>query len=471
MTSSTTPSSSSFSDNINAVVTNNAPANSKSKKEWLDYALNEKLIKSVPYSEIQDIDVIGRGGFAEVYVGFWPSASSLVALKCLKVQPGFDNPKSWDLFVGELRLVMSVNHNESIIRFFGVSRAQTFHTVSENHYEVSASNVNQIYETPDLMSGFLQLQNMKTICKEICFKYKQALKRATIPSECSPVYHCALGDTAGLKWHLNNANCTDAGRHLIATTAQYCPPSQIIPIFETLLEFNVEMKSQLDEKNHTAFHWLSENIRLLEKSNSSDNEKNYFSDATQWLINKGLDINAKNIFGRTALSWLVEKQQPQAVKIMLQYEVNPNIADENGSTPLHRVLTYEYKVNNERFNRKNREVVILLLEKGAHAHIPINPSQPSSTRSFPNSLFLAIFRGWPNEILQLLIKHEANPLDLKDGQDALHYAISMKRTQAVHFLVENVEEFRSANISEIKNNLRKLRHNSTRSESIPYTIN
>ncbi|CAG8478551.1 5696_t:CDS:2 [Ambispora leptoticha] len=681
MTSPTTPSSGSISENINTIATS-----TKSKKEWLDNAIREKFIKTVPYSEFQRVRPAGRGGFAEIYQGYWPSGSRDVALKSLFAQP--DNEQSsWDSFVRELKLVQSVNHNDNIIRFFGISsdeENQRYFLVMEfanngnllqylqkNHNNLTwpdrirmareiASGLNCIHhenhcknvlvhnghmkiadyglgkdledsacdsihggivpytepkylndkkfqrnkpsdiyaygvllwhissgyypfsqesikkvdlqvdiikgkreqvisgtpgqyedlykrcwapepedrptieeimeilnsnfceentlkdtklvipnsiqssvntgcfhtgrsyilskdllcESPDIISypGVNQnVENMENNCKMICSQYKQALKRSTTPTACSPIYHCALGDVEGLKWHLTNS--PNAGqRILIATAAQYCPPSQIVPVFETLLEFGIEINSQLDDKGHTAFHWLSENIRLLESSNgrtsnSPQNETNYFNEATKWLIDRKLDINAKNIFGRTALSWLVEKQQPQAVKIMLQYKVDPNIADENGSTPLYRVLNYEYKVNNERFNKKNREVVRLLLENGAKTNIPINPEQPTSTRSFPNSLFLAIFRGWPNDILQLLIEHGASAHDTKNGQNALFYAISNRRAQATQFLMDNIGVFQSPEIikeamsmresmdmSDIRNIFKKWRRNS-RAES------
>ncbi|KAG9297467.1 hypothetical protein G9A89_020869 [Geosiphon pyriformis] len=633
------------------------PSKSKSK-EWLDIATKNGYIKSIPYTDFEQVQFVDGGGYGQVFKGFWPSAQRNVALKYINEELHSNNNNGWKAFVRELQHMHSVDHNKNIIRFFGISHDKRSDTdryylimeyandgtlrrylannrsitwdqriniakeiasglycihhhniwhrdlhsknvlvhhghmkiadyglgqslddimsnsmqggiaaytdpkyledekfirkepsdiyaygvllweissgkppfMNENaHYVSNAvkngkreepvpltpakythlyqscwqqdpnkrptirevmNKLNEIFFIPEVMNklneicfipevkihpapdlhqdpnhtiqisnGFLRPNIISTEltgnlfepdkCKNICIKYKQIFRKSSVPSTCSPTYHASLGDQPGLRWHLNEEkDLKQFENSLFLVAAQNCPPQDIIPIFEVLISFGMNIQTQLDERGNTALHWVMENKAILESFSAEKTQVELakstddFSNLIKWLIAHGVKINIKNNQGRTAISWLVNQHQPEAVKVFLKFNPDLELADETGFTVLQRVLNFEYKQTNKLFNKKNVKIVKLLLEKDAYPNLPTNPPHKTSSKSFPNSLFLAIYRGWPVEILQLLIDNGASPTELHLGKNALAYAVNRRNFQVVKFFLENIEQLR-----------------------------
>ena len=76
-------------------------------------------------------------------------------------------------------------------------------------------------------------------------------------------------------------------------------------------------------------------------------------------------INKKNKFGNTALLLAVEKNNPDTVETLLSAGANPNIANNDGFTPLHQAILQEKP------SEKTITIVQLLMEYGANPTIEV----------------------------------------------------------------------------------------------------
>ncbi|QCW01947.1 ankyrin repeat domain-containing protein [Natrinema pallidum] len=74
------------------------------------------------------------------------------------------------------------------------------------------------------------------------------------------------------------------------------------------------------------------------------------------LIDRGIDVDAQNDGGHTALLKAVELENYDTVEVLLEGGADPNIFDNNGRCPLSVAVTR---------GRKDRTIVKMLLEHGA----------------------------------------------------------------------------------------------------------
>ena len=82
----------------------------------------------------------------------------------------------------------------------------------------------------------------------------------------------------------------------------------------------------------TALHWAQE----------SRDQRNVDEDVpvSQWLVENGADINARDKHGRTPLLWALMNRNIAGMKILLQLGADPNCADDYGRTPLYWVAKW-----------------------------------------------------------------------------------------------------------------------------------
>ena len=85
------------------------------------------------------------------------------------------------------------------------------------------------------------------------------------------------------------------------------------------------------------------------------------TDVTEILVNSGADVNITNIFGNTALSWAVDYGSLETVKLLIDKSQNINQIGLNGETQLSIAAS-----------KGDRELVDLLLNSGAQIH----PQEP-----------------------------------------------------------------------------------------------
>lgn len=87
-------------------------------------------------------------------------------------------------------------------------------------------------------------------------------------------------------------------------------------------------------------------------------------------LERGVDIQATDKNGVTALHHAVRFRSPAAVRTLIEYGADVNQAcRRNGSTPLHRAVTQTGAPGTAGSREEAREIVTLLLEAGAEPAI------------------------------------------------------------------------------------------------------
>ncbi len=143
-----------------------------------------------------------------------------------------------------------------------------------------------------------------------------------------------------------------------------------------------------------------------------------YADLEQQIRSSGSSINARDIFGRTALWWAALKGDAASVSTLLHLGADHNIADEVRAPPIHAAV-----------QSGSVEVVQLLLQSGADATVA--DSWGSTT------LMLAI---WHNDqcLINLLYDNGVD-IDARDkclGQTALCFAAKTNQVDSAKFLLQ-----------------------------------
>lgn len=135
------------------------------------------------------------------------------------------------------------------------------------------------------------------------------------------------------------------------------------------------------------------------------------------LLNAGADTNVSEIHGMTPLRLAVDKDNVEAVKLLLDAGANTEVFW-NGMTPLMEASQEGYTA-----------VVRLLLEVGAN---------PNFTNISGNTPLMAAAHYGKVDVIELLLSHGANiNAQNSHGFTPLHAAVNTNRSPAVRILLEN----------------------------------
>ncbi|CAG8652846.1 20306_t:CDS:2 [Dentiscutata erythropus] len=225
-------------------------------------------------------------------------------------------------------------------------------------------------------------------------------------------YHAGFGDIKGLRHHFTygaNVNgifrFTNTMEHLVIIAAKYCNSRwKLIEIFKLLKEYNANFKYVSRSTGKIALHYLYENSSFTRELNDHIGLQKfhlYMKETIEFLVNNGCDINAKENFKHTILSYYLC----------------------------------------DRFRHKEYAPIILfLLKKGANPNIPSGITAVSPYNA-PNALFLAVKIGWPIEVLNGLLDYGAKG-DIKDhhGENLLVLAAREKQSAAIDLILETIPE-------------------------------
>jgi ankyrin repeat protein len=136
------------------------------------------------------------------------------------------------------------------------------------------------------------------------------------------------------------------------------------------------------------------------------------------ILNQGLNPDAKDKFGNTALIYAVDSGHKEIVKLLLSSKANPNICEQNGGQP-----PLFLAVGND-----NKEITQMLLDAGAD----INYQIPASGIT---ALMMASGYGSP-ELVRLLLAKGGNPkLKAVKGDTALEQAVFEGYCDVVELLI------------------------------------
>lgn len=150
------------------------------------------------------------------------------------------------------------------------------------------------------------------------------------------------------------------------------------------------------------------------------NEKEFFrainledTVATNGFLQAGINANAKNEKGETALNFAIRYKEPKIAKLIIE-KADLSLKDDTGNTPLFTAIKY-----------KKEDLFDLLLEKGANANGVGRASEKTENQT---ALYVAILQG-REDLMQKLLDKGADP-NLADSTGALPLSEAVIRPDA-----------------------------------------
>jgi ankyrin repeat protein len=137
-----------------------------------------------------------------------------------------------------------------------------------------------------------------------------------------------------------------------------------------------------------------------------------------FLIARGIDVNGRDMEGKTPLHHAVYHQNRPMIEQLLHNGADINAQDRKGETPLLSAITY-----------RHAKTIRLLLQRGA------NPAIPDKRSRTP--LFKAVWAGL--KPITMLLLEQAHNLAVKTatGYNLIHAAVNGNWPQLIDFLVKN----------------------------------
>ena len=93
-------------------------------KKWIEHNVQQKIIKSISWSEFKKSSKIGSGSFGSVFKAFWENPHQHVAYKKLSILSDI-HCTTWEAFKHELHMQTRVHSCENIIRILGISKSKS----------------------------------------------------------------------------------------------------------------------------------------------------------------------------------------------------------------------------------------------------------------------------------------------------------------------------------------------------------
>jgi ankyrin repeat protein len=112
------------------------------------------------------------------------------------------------------------------------------------------------------------------------------------------------------------------------------------------------------------------NNLLMEAVKGDINKKQEIYDIISLLVKSGLKINSKNIYGNTALSYMINKKNIKLIKYLIKLGADVNISDSLGNTPLHKVVLLS--LFDRLKNKELDEIIEILFLAGVDPNIRNN---------------------------------------------------------------------------------------------------
>ena len=128
----------------------------------------------------------------------------------------------------------------------------------------------------------------------------------------------------------------------------------------TLLEelFQNKERNIMEVTPVECWNWLHKALLGFESTKPS-------SDVINYLINKGIDINAQDIYGMTPLHYALRSKNAEAAIALLKAGANPNLPNQDGLIPLSMIGYIPERL----------DVLELMLQKGANVHYLVNEDE------------------------------------------------------------------------------------------------
>jgi TPR repeat protein len=88
--------------------------------KWIENAVKYEKIKFIPYTEIENTELLCKGGFGHISKAIWTKTNNYVICKKLTNTPDTKNDLL-DAFIHELKINLHLNYSDRIIRCLGIS--------------------------------------------------------------------------------------------------------------------------------------------------------------------------------------------------------------------------------------------------------------------------------------------------------------------------------------------------------------
>lgn len=134
--------------------------------------------------------------------------------------------------------------------------------------------------------------------------------------------------------------------------------------------------------------------------------------AVKAFLQGGMNPNAKNENGETALTYAIQYKDPKVIKVLIE-KADFNMKDDLGNSPIHLAVT-----------TKKDEIFDLLLEKNAD----VNLSGQSGKTKNQTALYAAVLKD-REDLVQKLLEKGANP-NIADGDGAYPLSEAVVRKSA-----------------------------------------
>lgn len=136
-------------------------------------------------------------------------------------------------------------------------------------------------------------------------------------------------------------------------------------VIDKILEKDVDVNAK-DKNGNTALHYLTKTDLLQDPYGSLNNNhvRLKLRNAAEKLLSNGAVVNLCNKIGQTPLHCASEKLNEEIVRIILEHRADPDVRDRNGNAALHLVIKQPFNSFAD-----SDEIVRLLLENGANVHL------------------------------------------------------------------------------------------------------
>ena len=154
--------------------------------------------------------------------------------------------------------------------------------------------------------------------------------------------------------------------------------------------------------------------------------------------NPDIDLNINDEHGNYFIEYVIESDNHEFLKKVLEKEVYLDLIDNNGTTLLYNQIKY------------NKLKTLELLLKNSSNQIGINLVDNKDTRGRTPLHYSIIFNNF--EALKILIKNNADPYIINNlGENALFYCLKYQRTNILLFLIDkfpnvNIKNYNGENL-------------------------